>query len=81
VKILVEHKNGHKEIITLVPPVEIFDRPELKQHHFHCGDGMDHYFCAETGHYDGWGMAMHGSMEEAKENIDRILGGQETPDT
>ena len=76
-RILVEKKDGSKEVITLVPPIEVTDGPEFKLHHFHCGDGMDYYFDAETGHYDGWGMAMCGSMEEAQQNIKRILDGKE----
>jgi hypothetical protein len=77
-RILVEKVDGSKEVITLVPPVEIVDGPEFKLlHHFHCGDGMDYYFDAQTGTYDGWGMGMCGSEEEAQAHIKRIEEGRE----
>ncbi len=77
-KILVEKKDGSKEIITLVPPLEIFDKPEFSLHHFHCGDGMDHYFHADTGHYDGWGMAVRGDEKQAMDTIKRVEDSRES---
>ena len=62
-KIRVQLKTGEMETITLVPPVEIHEREDLKMTHFSCGDGTDHYFWADTGHYDGWGRGVCGEAE------------------
>ena len=61
-KILVQHRDGTTETITLVPPVTIHDSPyDVPEGcgmltHISCGDGTDHYFTYDSGHYDGWGF-------------------------
>jgi hypothetical protein len=82
-KIRVEHKDGTKKTITLVPPVTIFDSPyDVPEGvgmltHIHCGDGTDHYFTFNEGFYDGWGRGVNCSADEAVAEIKRTEEGRE----
>ena len=76
-KIRVQHTDGHMETITLVPPIEVFDKVGFELTHFSCGDGTDHYFTLE-GYYDGWGRGVCGiGAEQAGEIIQKVEESRE----
>lgn len=88
-RIRVQRRDGAIETITLVPPVTIddspYDVPEgtgmLTQ--MNCGDGTEHYFTFDTGHYDGWGRGVSIEIQgtaipdEATALIERVENARE----
>jgi len=82
-KLLVEHRDGNKELLTLVPPVELKLGDNLNV--LKSSNGMEHFFYADDGKYDGWGMACEipfdpsqlGQPNPAEELIDRIESSRE----
>lgn len=65
------------ETLTLVPPVTIRLGGVLNI--LSDSSGVDHYFVAETGLYDGWGMAMPEgtNIAQAGNAIDRFEESRE----
>lgn len=57
-KIAVTRCDGGTEILTLSDPVTINEG--RRQAHIHDASGIDHFFRAEDGYYDGWGMGTPG---------------------
>ena len=76
-KILVEMKDGERQLITIVPPVtKVHDGEALS--FLRCGDGTEHWFTPD-GYYDGWGRAVNMSFEEAQVEIARKESEQQAP--
>lgn len=55
-KIIVVHKSGQQEAITLTEPVEIVRGEKLNR--FITATGAGHWF-DQDGYYDGWDMAVN----------------------
>ena len=79
-RVRVQLRDGKMETITLVPPITIHDSPYDVPNgvgmlaHLHCGDGTDHYFTYDSGHYDGWGRAAAeaSTLNDAAEVIGQV---------
>lgn len=71
-KIRVEHKDGKRETLTLVPPIaKVTLGNQLNW--LQDATGMDHYFDLD-GYYDGWGMGVS-SMPEHQ--VGEVIEGVE----